>query len=472
VSGSTLKVLAIWLMTVMMTITSCSIPPIRLEPTPEGAAQPLDESTPTHIPASSVSLGRVAYILGGDVWVKQLPQGQAQRLTRDGRNRRPSWSPSGEWLAFLKNTESGSGTLWVSRADGGEQQALGHLPAGDFAWSPVDDRLAFAGNGIQVWHPGSAEPQVIVDTRQPTPDTPPRSLSATAPVWSPDGHWLAYVWQEHTADQIRQSIRKVPSEGGDATELYTSEMPDTGELIAAGWLGDRVLFWQAPILSASILADGVPLYAVPAHTSAAPDNATTDSTLDDHRIDVVADVDVVADAVLVHPDFVAIKPAGDPAVAIVEGSYRATWTDKTLLLVEAEGSRKTLSIPGQAVASPSWSPDAQKLAYTAMPDTGDLVGGEAARSGMMQRRIWMLETDDSMPHQVTNDDSFRDESPRWTRDNTHLVFARLDSENFASLWLIDIDGGEPQLIVDELTPTPEWFGYYGHIVWEDLFDVS
>ncbi len=56
----------------------------------------------------SHSLGMLAYLKGGDWWVKELPGGQAQRLTTDERSARPTWSPSGQWLTYLKD-----GELWV-----------------------------------------------------------------------------------------------------------------------------------------------------------------------------------------------------------------------------------------------------------------------------------------------------------------------------------------------------------------------
>src|SRR5512139_2453961 len=53
----------------------------------------------TPAPPVLPDVGRVAYVQGGDIWIKVLPDGKPQRLTTDGRNREPRWSPSGEWLA-------------------------------------------------------------------------------------------------------------------------------------------------------------------------------------------------------------------------------------------------------------------------------------------------------------------------------------------------------------------------------------
>ena len=52
----------------------------------------LTTPTPTLVP----DLGKLAYAQGGDIWGKTLPKGEPQRLTGDGCNREPRWSPSAE----------------------------------------------------------------------------------------------------------------------------------------------------------------------------------------------------------------------------------------------------------------------------------------------------------------------------------------------------------------------------------------
>lgn len=48
----------------------------------------------------SSQMGVVAYIQGGNLWVKELADGQAERLTTDEGITSPRWSPSGHWLAY------------------------------------------------------------------------------------------------------------------------------------------------------------------------------------------------------------------------------------------------------------------------------------------------------------------------------------------------------------------------------------
>jgi hypothetical protein len=77
--------------------------------------EPTGTAAPQPTPTSGVGLGKLAYVQGGDIRVKALPDGEPLRLTTDGQNREPRWSPSGEWLAFRK----GDDQVWVMRADGG-----------------------------------------------------------------------------------------------------------------------------------------------------------------------------------------------------------------------------------------------------------------------------------------------------------------------------------------------------------------
>ncbi|MGQ9600664.1 MAG: TolB family protein, partial [Anaerolineae bacterium] len=248
-------------------------------------------------------------------------------------------------------------------------------------------------------------------------------------------------------------LKKVLADGGELIELYTSGAPEKGEALLAGWSGDGrfLLFWQGDMLSASILADGVPLYALPAEGG-------TPVRLDE--------------AVLFYSDFVAPQPAGGRQVVVISGSYRAAWTHKALRIVlPTSGEGEPFTPSDQAASSPAWSPDGQRIAYVAMPDQGDLVGGEPARQGLMQRRLWVADVNgEDQARQLTKDPSYRDERPLWSTDGNYILFARLNAGNQASLWVIPAMGGEPQQVVQELTPAPEWFGYYGHIDWGGLFD--
>src|SRR5205823_5884015 len=88
-------------------------------------------ATPEH------TAGTIAFVRGGDIWVSKIGSDSSKRLTTDGRNRAPQWSPSGNWIAFLKGEAEG----WLVRFDGSDAHVIGATT--EFRWSPASDRLAY-----------------------------------------------------------------------------------------------------------------------------------------------------------------------------------------------------------------------------------------------------------------------------------------------------------------------------------------
>ena len=405
------------------------------------------------------NLGRLAYVHGGDVWVKRLPDGEPQRLTEDGRNTGPSWSPSGDWLTFHKEDE-----VWVMRANGAGARRVAAASPQDTIWSPVDDRLTYiAGrSSLRVIEPDAlgdtgldGEGHVVLQLaieEQP-------STTIQYPAWSPDGRRLAYVLRigQPGALPDHLSIGYVDLEAGPR-ELYAPPSPPQDGLILAGWTpdGQSLLLWHDPMFSASAAADGLPLLRLP--------------------VDGGEPVEVTV-STLLHSDFWSSSPTGQQ-MALTVGAGRETWTNKRIGLLDADIDRASAEtagweyLTGETVAafSPAFSPDGGQIAYVAAPDAGHVWGGDEAKAGAAQRRIWVMSVDGSDQRPLTDAPAYRDERPLWSADGAHVLFARMDEEGHASVWLVDAAGGTPERVVEELTPAPEWFGYYGHIDWCQWFD--
>jgi Tol biopolymer transport system component len=394
-------------------------------------------------------------VQAGDIWVKALPDGEPLRLTTDGRNREPRWSPSGQWLALRK----GDDQVWVMRADGTAAHLLNEgTAATTFAWAPARDRLAFLAGGalVAVDADGSNQQELAAGGGGP-------GTGVLGAAWSPDGEWLAYdrvdvlkEGENGSPPERHASLWRIRADGSGASELLNAGTPSGYGLIAAGWSpdGSRVLYWIDPVFSASLLADGAPLYTVPAEGGATVQ---------------------LAQAVLLHPDFLMPGPADTDRVAVVIGGYRGAWTNKVLhIITVSTGQDVALTSADLAASSPAWSPDGQRIAYVTMPDEGDM-GAEPARQALMRRHIFVANAQgDPQPQQLMGDPAYRDEYPLWSADGGFILFARLNAEDRASLWLVPARGGEPRQIVDELTsapePSPLWLGYYGHVDWDMLLD--
>lgn len=403
------------------------------------------------------SPGALAYIQAGDLWVRQLPAGPPQRLDSAEAIRAPRWSPSGAWLAYRKGDQ-----VWVARSSGTDARAVADgVSVAAFVWSPVADMLAYttADGRLHVLTVADGHDQVI-------------RAATGAPLWSPDGQWLAFahnrVTRQAAPDQppaFSASLWRARADGSDMHELVTDTLvPGTDDpdvplgagALLAGWAGEYMLFW--PSFSAnSLMADGTALRAMP--------------------VDGARPRELVP-WMLSRPAFLDVAPAGGELV-VTAGGDRLTWTNKQLVLIDpAGGSLTPLTSDDVAAITPTWSPDGRRIAYTAGPagEEAAAAGGEQARQVLAGRRIWVIERDGSNQRQVTGDPNYRDERPRWVGEN-HLLFARLDERDTVSLWIVERDGSNLTRIVTDVGPveTPSdavWFGFYGYVDWDNLFDVA
>jgi Tol biopolymer transport system component len=192
----------------------------------------------------AVGVGLASGTLG--IWIKQLDRGPFTRITFGGGDRRPTWSPDGQVVAYVRDSLTSS-SIFERRTDGSTPDRLLvrlDRQVQEAAWSP-DGRwvLLRTDNGA----PGAGD---IVGVRT-SGDTTPVSLVASQftelhPAISPDGRWLAYASNESGTNEVY--VRPVPattggrwqvSNGGGSAPRWSSNgrelyfLDSTTRLIAA-----------------------------------------------------------------------------------------------------------------------------------------------------------------------------------------------------------------------------------------------
>ncbi len=392
--------------------------------------------------AAFAAPGPLAFIRAGDVWVHDFAMGRTARLTTDGRNHSPKWSPTGEWLAFLRE-----GQAWVMRADGSAPAFL--ADTGDWnatlTWSPDGEAVAVESAAIFRREPG--------------------------PVWKKQASGVSgrVVWRPEGQEWIDGAMRI-----GTGPALVPNP---PGPLIPAAWSGKEILYWAAPEVSASLLADGLQLFVVSV-------NGGTPRA--------------IGGASLLYPDFVAMAP-GRGKMALVAGSGRESYQDKYIAVFDfATATLRRLTPETEAAISPDWSPDGKRLTFVASHDYGPEglakphrvitpngqvrvvppgsrvgVSFDQSQETLRGRRVWLMNSDGTGRAPLTSDAPVREERPLWSSDGREILFVRMDPSDATSLWLADTGGGLPHKIADGLSlpkaPQPAT-AFYGHVRWEQFFD--
>ncbi len=146
---------------------------------------------------------RVAVNSNSHIWIFDLDRGgSGTRLTREGYNSMPVWSPDGERIAF-SSARVGPAAVYAKRVDGVDEAEL--LIEHDHAawprsWSADGNSLAFyelnpaAGAGRDVFAWSFREEDKIPVVTSPA--------NERSPIFSPDARWIAYTSDESGRDEV------------------------------------------------------------------------------------------------------------------------------------------------------------------------------------------------------------------------------------------------------------------------------
>lgn len=447
----------LWLILVVVSLTAaCSSFPAEKGSAPTAMPDRATATQPAQAtPAPKLQLGKLAFVKGGDVWVKDLPDGEAVQLTKDGTTREPRWSASGRWISFSKDTVAGP-EVWIMQEDGRNAHRLDAPPVSKGVWSSVRDEMAYGSNGgLNVVNAdGSGRRELL----PPVGEDAVR-VGAARLAWSPDGARIAFEKGDPAKPgppyqaPSYQGLWLVEVDGSGAREVFANADLVGYQSYLAGWTpdGNSLLYWEGRYMSASMMADGLPLMQVPL-AGGKPTQVNGTKTL-------------------VHPEL--LDWSRDGRLATVDGGYRNSWERKQIAVAEP-GRLSILSDDGRSDLFPAWSPDGRLIAFTSGPAAPGEPGGDPAKQAMAERHIWLMQPDGSGKLQISKDSSFRDERPLWSADRSHILFGRVADERLR-LWLMRSDGSEERSVVEELGSPPKpgqpiWFGYYGYIDWASLYD--
>jgi Tol biopolymer transport system component/DNA-binding CsgD family transcriptional regulator len=411
-------------------------------------------------PEPPENLGRLVYKDGGDIWTLALPKGAPVRLTDDGRNHAPQWSPSGEWLLCEKPVERAPSELWVMRQDGTDARQVDTdvYQQEGYRWAPNDDRLAYITRGsaalVVETADGSGHRELLSAAAQQWDSIGPYVE------WSPDGQWIATTAAARDpfpADYV--GLWALRADGNEARELVAARDAGYG-LLVAGWAPDgaTVLYSLQPSFSASFQADGLQWRA------AALDAATS-------APDTSGGI-APEGMVLRYEDFRDASSLGQ--IVVARGGGRYSTERKTLSLVDfSAGVMFTdLTPPGFAATSPAWSPDSSTIAFAMQPEsvTGDLASAD-------QKRIWLIDAEGANQRRLNDIEAWQ-ERPQWSLDGRYVLYVRpagdTEAPGTAELWLHDLSSGSETRVLRGIEYASDAIetniGYYGHLDWSQVFD--
>jgi hypothetical protein len=366
-------------------------------------------------------LGRLASIEGSRVHIVDGFRGERFLLDGVGGATRVAWSGDGSMLAIAVGTR-----LYLYRYGDTTAQWLPEDIA-QWAWAPEGAVLA--------WTPKAADNSPGAGVHVQAFDGRARDVAYSVDakvfdfVWSPQAElaYLAFTPPPKPPYPITSFHLYVVDPIGGSDPRPVSLLPEAqhGFLELAGFTldGRNLLFWDNPMASGSIAADGLPLMTVPV-------DGGTPETLG---------------STLVRRTWVAQGARGQ--IEIVTGGGRDAMQPRKLATCPGADCSQTTD-PAVSELDPAWSVDGRQLAFVRsvpvvvpLSTPRDPLQENLAR--YRARTLW-IGAPGTEPVEVPGAGAGVAE-PRWAGDGRHLVVLR-DQQ----LWLVDVRGGDALAVTGPL----------------------
>jgi Tol biopolymer transport system component len=210
---------------------------------------------------------------GGSVNVRNIERdGAPIVISKEGFS--PVWSPNGEWIAFLRRSETGI-ALWRVRPTGDDPGKIADGEVGapaytstpylkigtsHVAWSPDSSRIAYSARTdgmFNIW-------LAAVDGSRNTALTQSNEKyeKFCCPVWTPDGKAIVYVsWIDESAGQTRPVYRLWLHDLENSQSRVLFESADRFRLLGLR-TGDAVLARKADPADLSLTPESTNIFSV------------------------------------------------------------------------------------------------------------------------------------------------------------------------------------------------------------------